>query len=285
MMRPMSDDSARISPTAHYTSYVWFKNGMSHPALATRLGRALHAALLPMNVAYERLGTRPNLDMMLLARHRIIDHLLGGAIARGEIGQVVEIAAGLSPRGWRFARGFPDLRYVEADLPHMAGHKRAALERGGLLGSNHEIATIDALADDGPDSLAALCAERLDPEKGTAIITEGLLGYFARDQVEGMWRRFATALGRFPRGLYLADLNMAGDAGGMRGARAFRAILAAFARGKVYLHYRHPDEATNALRRAGFASVALRTPDELADAVEIPGVERRHIVRIVEARV
>src|SRR4051812_43465992 len=94
-------DSSRISPTAHYTSQVWFRHGMSHPALETAFGRRLHAALAPINFAYRVTG-RPNLDEMLLARHRCLDALLERAIASGEVSQVIEVAAGLSPRGFTF---------------------------------------------------------------------------------------------------------------------------------------------------------------------------------------
>jgi len=276
-------DSSRISPTAHYTGWVWYRNRMSHPALATPLGRVLHGALRPLNVAWERLGSRPSLDMMLLARHRVIDLLLERAIAAGEVGQVIEVAAGLSPRGLRFAGRHPTLRYLEADLPEMAAHKRRVLTGAGVLGARHEVVEIDALADAGPSSLDALAA-RLDPALGTAIVTEGLLGYFDTPSVEGMWRRFARALGRFPAGLYLSDFHVGDDVGGMRSARYFRVLLSAFARGKVYTHYRSAADAEQALRAAGFASARLHRPADHAHEVEIPGAERGHVVRLIEAR-
>ncbi len=102
-------DSSRISPTAHYTATVWLRHGLSHPALATARGVRLHAALRPMNAWYERFSTSPSLDMMLLARHLSLDALLEREIRAGRVGQVIEVAAGLSPRGARFARRFPDL--------------------------------------------------------------------------------------------------------------------------------------------------------------------------------
>src|SRR5262245_57478892 len=165
---PASD--ARISPTAHYTSYVWFKNGLSHEALTSRFGRAAYGALRPFDRAYERLFSSANLELSLLARHRLIDEMLARDIDAGRVGQVVEIAAGLSPRGYRFARRYRDtgLRYVEADLPDMVAHKRAALSEAGLLGANHEIVHIDALSDSGPESLSAFISSNLDSKKGTA---------------------------------------------------------------------------------------------------------------------
>ncbi len=279
----MAADSSRISPTAHYTSFVWYRAGMSHRVLTSPLGRALHMALMPMNLGYERLGKRPSLDMMLLARHRVIDHLLEREIAAGRVGQVIEIAAGLSPRGFTFAKRHPELHYVEADLPDMAETKRRRLEEAGLRGERHEVVALDALAEGGAGSLAELAA-RLDHARGAAVITEGLLGYFDRASVEGMWRRFATALAGFPHGVYLSDLNLAGDLGGMRTAKFFRKILETFARGQVYLHWEKPEDAAAALRGAGFKRAQLHLPQAFAE-VDVPGRDRDHVVRLIEATV
>src|SRR5581483_12014065 len=103
----------------------------------------------------------PTLEQYLLARHRAIDALLEQAIERDGVSQVIEVAAGLSPRGWRFARRYGErLIYVEADLPDMALRKFAALERVGSLGERHRVRAVDAMRDDdGPGSVAAVVAE------------------------------------------------------------------------------------------------------------------------------
>jgi O-methyltransferase involved in polyketide biosynthesis len=276
-------DSSRISPTAHYTSWVWYRAGISHRALTSTLGRALHLALLPMNAAYERFASRPNLDTMLLARHAAIDALLAAEIASGRVGQVIEVASGLSPRGFTFARRHPSLRYLEADLPDMAATKRRRLDEAGLRASNHHVLTVDAMRDAGDDSLGAIAASHLDPSRGTAIVTEGLLGYFDRESVESMWRRFAAVLRGYPSGIYLSDLNLAGDLGGMHTARVFRRVLEAFARGRVHLHYESPSDVARALRDAGFSDVSVLLPTEVPHA-EIPAPDRKHVVRILTAR-
>jgi O-methyltransferase involved in polyketide biosynthesis len=180
----------RISPTAHYTGYVWARNGLSHRELATTEGRILFDSLQPAMLASRALGG-PTLEEYLLARHRAIDARLERAIERDEVSQVIEVAAGLSPRGWRFAQRYVErLTYIEADLPEMAERKRAALERMGSLSERHQVREVDALRDDGPGSLAAVFAG-LDENAGVAIITEGLLGYLPPDAVAGMWRRFS----------------------------------------------------------------------------------------------
>jgi O-methyltransferase involved in polyketide biosynthesis len=272
--------SARISPTAHYTGYVWFKHGLGDPALVTRAGRLMHAALSPAN-AVSRALFGPSIDGPLLARHRVIDHLLEQAIAAGEVDQVLEIAAGLSPRGLRLVRRHPALRYVEADLPAMAARKRQALDVAGA-GGDHRVVELDALVDDGPRSLAAVCDRELRPGGGLAIVTEGLLNYFDRAAVEGMWRRFAAELGRRPRGLYLSDLHLADEIARVPLARLFGHLLSGFARGAVHFHYRDAAAVEAALVAAGFA----RATAHLAGDHPAAGVRPRDsaYVRVIEAR-
>lgn len=263
-----------ISPTAHYTGYVWARNGLSHPELSSTEGRILFESLRP-TMAVTGLLTGYALEPYLLARHRAIDGLLERAIATGEIGQVVEVAAGLSPRGWRFAGRHPELIYVEADLPGMAERKRHALERMGSLDDRHRVVVLDALRDDGPESLAALAAE-LDPGRGLAIVTEGLLGYLDWPSVDGIWRRFAAALARFPHGIYISDLHL----GEVQNAliRGFRVALSLFVRGRVHLHFQSAPDAEAALLRAGFKHAGVRRASDIVEVPEGPAGGLAHIL-------
>lgn len=252
----MSPNAARISPTAHYTGYVWARNGLSHPGLITREGRVLFASLQPAILASRAVGGA-TLEAYLLARHRAIDAVLERAIDAGEVSQVIEVAAGLSPRGWRFTRRYGErLVYVETDLAGMAARKRAALERMGSLSERHLVREVDALDDrDGPASLAAVAGE-LDRGEGLAIVTEGLLGYLPTDAVEALWGRFARTLAGFRAGRYVSDLHLGGVLTPQ--VRAFRAALSAFVRGRVYLHFTDAGEAEAALVSAGFATAHVR---------------------------
>lgn len=269
-----------ISPTAHYTGYVWFAHGQSHEAFATRGGRLMYRALRAPNVVLHHAGL-PTIEGMLLARHRLIDLRLTQAIEAGEISQVIEVAAGLSPRGWRFRQRHGDrITYVEADLPGMISRKRKVLAEIGGESDTHRTVQIDALSDSGPTSIDAICAS-LDPARGTAIITEGLVNYFDTPTMIAMWQRFATALRRFPRSLYLSDLILRD---GNRGpfVKGFGWLLAAFVRGKVHMHFDSAEEAEDALASAGLAGVLLDPRDF---AFELPDLERAGAarVRIIEA--
>jgi O-methyltransferase involved in polyketide biosynthesis len=273
--------SDRISPTAHYTGWVWARNGLSHPELETLEGRAMYESVRPAMAVSGALG-RDTLEAYLLARHRAIDFLLEQAIEAGTVSQVLEVACGLSPRGWRFSQKHGEhLTYVEADLPGMAGRKRAALEKMNSLTDHHRVVEIDALRDDGPDSLASV-GEALDPERGVAIITEGLLGYLDTDSVMGVWNRFAALLHGFPSGLYMSDLHLGVDTSPE--IRAFRLMLSGFVRGGVHLHFQDAEEAVAALRAAGFDAASLTPAADIGGRQEKRGGHRVHIIEASTTR-
>ncbi len=249
--------------------------------LATPQGRVFFNALRPMNAASAAVGG-PTLEGLLLARHRVIDDLLTQAIESGEISQVVEIAAGLSPRGWHFTQRYgKQLTYIETDLPGMAKRKRALLAKMGARPGQHRVAELNALADMGPTSLQAL-VEQLDASKGLAIITEGLLNYFDKATVEGMWQRFAQSLAPFKHGLYLSDLHLATESRGLVGA-GFQTLLSAFVRKRVHFHFSEAEQAQTALQTAGFADAQLHRPIDLLDKPTATVAAGAAIVRVIAA--
>jgi O-methyltransferase involved in polyketide biosynthesis len=266
-------DSA-ISPTALYNGTVWLRHGLSHPAFATLAGHAMWTGLAGPRRAVELLGG-PHFDALLLARHHAIDTLLSQAIEAGEVTQVIELAAGLSPRGWRFAtRHGPDLTYVETDLPGMARRKADLLGSAGLMGPGHRIRAVDAFH---PGSLRAL-ADDLDPDQGTAVITEGLINYFPTADVLTLSHSVAESLHRFPQGLYLSDIHL-GESTDAVTATA-KAFITAFVRGSVYLHFDGEQEAIAALADVGFDDAELLRPSSFdAEASREPGVDRNLIIK------
>ncbi len=264
----------RISPTAHYTGEVWRRHGLSHPWLATAEGRIMFEAVHPLMAASRALGG-PSLEAYLLARHLAIDAVLERAIEHRGISQVVELAAGMSPRGWRFANRYGDrLTYLEADLPAMAERKRRALGRIGSVSASHRVREVDVLR---PDGVGAVTAE-LDPGRGVAIITEGLLGYLPTDAVLGLWERLAETLAPFPSGRYISDLHLGSVTSPL--VRGFRVGLGVFVRGRVYLHFQDAADAEERLRAGGFAAAAVRPAARLA---ELPIGSRDSMAHILEA--
>jgi O-methyltransferase involved in polyketide biosynthesis len=267
-----SRTSEAISPTAHYTGYVWARNGLSHPALETVEGRVLFELVRPSMIASSALGSG-TLEAYLMARHCAIDKVLSAAIDSGAVTQVLEIACGLSPRGWRFSQKYGErLTYVEADLPAMAGRKRRALERMGSLSERHRVEDIDVLSENG----VRMATEQFERSGGLAIVTEGLLGYLPTDAVHEVWRRFSATLSEFSSGRYISELHMSSIQSTQ--VRAFRLVLSAFVRGRVYLHFDNEEQAREALLGDGFSSVAIELATELSSSSEGAGGRLVHII-------
>lgn len=280
-MSDSANKSAKISPTAHYTGYIWLRNGLSDPRLRTRQGVILYKLLQPlMKFSSSRKG--PVLEDFLMARHQLIDLRLQEAIDSGAVTQIIEIAAGLSPRGLRFAKKYGSkITYIEADLPSMANRKKQLI--GDSLDSvHHQVVTINALADEGPDSLAEL-AKKLSTEKGLAIITEGLVNYFDENNVRGMWKRFSHTLSQFPNGLYLSDIHLGKQNKG-RVANIFSKMLSIFVRGGIYLHFQNREAAEKALIDSGFKTAKLHKPGDWADKIKACAKPGANLVRVIEAR-
>lgn len=274
-----SEGSGTISPTAHYTGETWVRNGLSHPQLATWQGRMLHLGFALPLAASKAVGG-PTLDGLLLARHRIIDAILDDLI-RGGVSQVVEVACGMSPRGWRFTERFEQLTYVEADLPGMAQRKREALARMESLTDRHRVVDLDVLQESGTGSLEAL-VETLDPAAGLVVISEGLLTYLDDDTVNALWARLATALGRFDKGAYLSDLRFAKGGQGLP-ERTFDIVLGAFVRGRVHPYRGDEAMAERDLRGAGFEQVSLHPGDRHPAAAAVRDDPGAGAICIVEA--
>lgn len=273
--------TSRVSPTAYATGYFWFRQGMSHPAFATKQGKKLDRAFALLTRVIRRLSGF-SLDALMLARHKGIDAQLAKAIDSGKIGQVIEIAAGLSPRGWSFMQRYGErLRYIETDLPAMAACKRDVLEQTGSLSKRHRVVTLDALAVDGPHSLAAV-AQQLDPHVGTAIVTEGLMNYLDPASARAVWQRIAETLGRFPHGVYFSDVYF-NERVQHPAMIAFGALLSAFVKGRMHVHFKSPQELTQVLKAAGFKRIRAIRTDAIAATRGYARQRGGDSVRVLEA--
>jgi O-methyltransferase involved in polyketide biosynthesis len=281
-MNNSANKSAKISPTAHYTGYIWWKYGLSDERLRSKQGVILYYLLQPMMFISGKTNG-PQLKDFLLARHKLIDLQLQEAIESGKVTQVIEIAAGLSPRGLRFAKKYGNkITYIEADLEGMANRKRELIS-DIIDNKHHQIVTIDALADEGSQSLAEI-SQKFSKDQGVAIITEGLVNYFDENNVRGMWKRFANTLSQFPHGLYFSDIHLASHNKG-RQANVFSKILSTFVRGGVFLHFSQREDAEKVLQDSGFKTAKLHKPGDWKNKVKECDAKGANLVRVIEASV
>src|SRR5690554_8106224 len=103
-----------------------------------------------------------NIRTFLLQRHHLIDHLVRNAIEQRGVQQILEIACGLSPRGYRLRQQYPELNYVEADLPDMAARKHRLLSSQHSLNDQHRVVPVNIFSEEGIDSVENIVDKCLD---------------------------------------------------------------------------------------------------------------------------
>ena len=279
----MSTDSSGISFTAHYTGEVWLRQGWSDPALSTPQGRLFYQAARPLEMAARWL-TGSNNELLLLQRHAIIDYWLHQALQLNPDLQVVELACGLSPRGQSFIRQYPEMTYLEADLPEMAFRKLKRLEAMGVQAKRHRVAVCNILQTEGEYSLAALAKRELQADKPVLCITEGLVNYFTLPVISRFWQSLAQMLSTFPQGRYLTDLYP--DFSWhphIRWVRPLKNILAWATEAEVSLHFADEQQIRQHMRSLGFADCQVHVPESYYGWLEdLPILPVPSLVRVVD---
>lgn len=284
-MRQDAADTSSISFTALYTGHVWYAHGMSAEAFHNLRGSFLYHALAPFEYVGEKL-TGGNIKIFLLQRHHLIDHLLERAIEQDGVTQVLEIACGLSPRGSRFSERYPQLHYVEGDLPGMATRKHRLLADQSLLSHRHQVVPLNIFSREGDESLEKVLADHFDTAKPILVITEGLVNYFSLESIDPFWQRLQRSLRRFPRGTYLTDnYPLYHDHPLHRTMRVLGGLLGTVSRSQVSFHFGSDQEAEQHLKSVGFDQVTVHNPANYYDRLPIPRTRGTPFVRIIEANV
>lgn len=161
---------AKISPTAKLVAYgrtftdIPFAREIAAECDAEKAFQTLYVAeSLPLQVPFWE------------ARYKTTNQI----IAREGMTQMLEIAAGLSPRGLAMTDD-PDVVYVATDLPEMLEQEKAIagaiLARLNIQRPNLHFSVANAL--DGDEVLQA--ATPFQSDKPVVILTEGLLTYLTR---------------------------------------------------------------------------------------------------------
>lgn len=184
----MDTNRDNIPVSALYTSATWHWGNIPCADLVMPAGaKALFRVVNAYMVFYRWLNPQKfSLQHTLLHRHTAINSLLANANCR----QVIEIAAGFSPRG-SMVSATSDLDYFEIDMPDVVALKNKQL--------NSTSAGCAVLARDNfkllPGDITQLDFEEF-PERTSFIITEGLMMYFNRAAQLQIWKRIAEFIAR-----------------------------------------------------------------------------------------
>jgi O-methyltransferase involved in polyketide biosynthesis len=186
-----------LSVTALYTSGAWAWGGVEGAALlATKEAASVFSATNgALSVAQVFQSDARSLKHGLLHRHAMIDHLARAAQPR----RILELAAGLSPRGVAFSKD-PSIDYTELDLPPMVAHKRGLLERtdeGRSVLARQNLCLVSG-------DVADLDATLVGATPYDVVIAEGLFMYLDAAAQQAVFERVRRLLG--PTGTFVFDL-------------------------------------------------------------------------------
>ncbi|MCP4095198.1 MAG: class I SAM-dependent methyltransferase [Pirellulaceae bacterium] len=142
--------------------------------------------------------------VLFQSRYHAINTAIGknGTAAK----QIVELAAGISPRGFQWSRMSPGTIYVESDLPQLMIHK-AKLIRNSLLANPNPgrgmLHCCGANALDRDSIWETLVS--LDKSKPFTLLTEGLLLYFDKEELAKFLQIVSLLLKSFPNAIWVTD--------------------------------------------------------------------------------
>lgn len=242
-----------ISFTAHYTGYIWYKMGISHSAFATKQGKVLAAIAHPVeSLAEKYIGG--SMRTTLKTRHTLLDEHLTELIQLHPDLQVLEIAAGLSPRGWWFRSHFPQIDYRELDLPAMAVTKQASLKSINV--ESPDVLSADLFTEDFQNAFAVF-----DPKRPLVIISEGLINYFDKILLSQLLRSIVNYGKDFKALHYLTDLYPEPVKNKLAHIIwSSSKLLKLMSRSAFTFHFVEPTEVEQFFRAAGFGQVKVVQP-------------------------
>lgn len=242
-----------ISFTAHYTGYIWYSMGISHPVFATGKGKFLAKLLHPLESWAEK-HVGGSMRTTLKQRHSIIDQQLNTLIEQHPDLQILEIACGLSPRSWNFRQKFPQIDYRELDLPDMAKIKTQALQQ--LDAAAPEVLTADIFTQDFERIF-----QGFDPTRPLAVISEGLINYFDKTMLNQLLQGMTEYGQDFPELHYLTDIYPEPVKNKLANfIWTSSKLLKVMSRSAFSFHFVNPAEVQSFFGHAGFNQVNVLQP-------------------------
>lgn len=256
-----------ISFTAHYTGYIWYQMGISNPIFATAKGKSLAKLVHPLESWAEKY-VGGSMRSTLKQRHTMLDQSLKNLIQQHPHLQVLEIACGLSPRGWWFRQHYPEIYYRELDLPDMAATKQAALQH--IEQQAEEVLSVDLFTDD-----LASVFQLFDPKRPLVIISEGLINYFDKAMLLQLLTTIVDYGQDFKKLYYLTDIYPEPTENKLATViwNSSR-LLKWISRSAFSFHFKTPIEVEMFFHEAGFEEVKVIQPKQFFEQVALENTQQ-----------
>lgn len=262
-MTQQLSEHRHISFTAHYTGYSWYTMGISHPVFATSKGKMLAKLVHPLESWAEKF-VGGSMRTTLKQRHRMIDQHLTQLIEQHPDIQVLEIASGLSPRGWNFRKKFPDIDYRELDLPDMAKVKTQALKQ--IDANSPEVLSVDLFTADFEQAFHVF-----DPNRPLVVISEGLINYFNKDMLLQLLQAIYRYGQNFKELHYLTDIYPEPVKNKLANfIWASSKLLKWMSKSAFSFHFIDPQQAQDFFQQAGFEQVSIVQPQQYFQNPAVP---------------
>ncbi|MCB9685812.1 MAG: SAM-dependent methyltransferase [Alphaproteobacteria bacterium] len=193
-----------------------------------------------------------------IIRHRYIDDALLAACDEG-IDQLVILGAGYDSRALRLADRLAGVRVFEVDHPATGGRKRAIVEGHGWNGADVTRVAVDFERD---DVRSVLIGAGLTPGARTFWIWEGVSMYLQRPALRATFELIRTTSA--PGSRLAMDFWFLVDEASWRGTWWRTAPSLLHVLGEPVTFSMHPEDVPAFLASAGFDTVDVAPPDELA---------------------
>jgi O-methyltransferase involved in polyketide biosynthesis len=192
----MKESYEKISPTAKLVAYL---RTFTDIPFAKEIAEESGAAKTFQELAGESPESLVRLAPFWEARYKITDRII---VQRG-MTQILEIAAGLSPRGLAMTEN-ADVVYVAIDLPQVLEQEKAIAEnilsRSDSHRPNLHFEAANALDRESLSRASGI----FDSDQPVAIVTEGLLPYLNRREKEVLADNIHRLLGEF-KGVWITS--------------------------------------------------------------------------------
>jgi O-methyltransferase involved in polyketide biosynthesis len=136
-------------------------------------------------------------------------HAMNAAIgmAAGSACQIIEFAAGVSPRGYQWSQMSPGTIYIESDLPQLMIRKAKMVRNSLMANASDNRGVLHYCATDVLDRDSLLEAlNSIDTHMPFTIVTEGLLLYFTNHELTHFFENMVTLLSRGRNATWITDL-------------------------------------------------------------------------------
>jgi O-methyltransferase involved in polyketide biosynthesis len=193
----------QVSPTAKVVAYL---RGLDQSLQFDGDESLRHegAAILEQ-IGITDTATHAAMSTLFQSRYHAMNAAIG--MASGPASQIIEFAAGVSPRGYQWSQMSPGTIYVESDLPNLMIRKAkmvrnslmrtASPHRGVLYYCATDVLNLDNM-------LEAL--NSIDTFMPFTIVTEGLLLYFTKDELKQFLENVAALLSLGYNATWITDI-------------------------------------------------------------------------------